>query len=516
MADAQERYGKNLFEISLPAFMDLYKQQLVSPFTVFQLFCVILWCLDSYWQYSVGRWVGGWVGGSVLSLLLCVRLDLLVCVSMCSFHLPTHPPLQVFTLFMIFSFEASVVMQRIKNLNVLKGMDNKVGEQPTHSPTHPPTFTSVIPPSDPHTHPSILYKPSIPPTHPPTHPPTQVIDVLVYRSRQWQLTQTTELAPGDVFSLNRTKENDIIPCDCLLLRGSAVVNEATLTGESIPQMKDAVHCGSKEEEGGGGGGGGGGERLDLKSGTGKVHVFFGGTRLLQVSAGGGGSGGGGGGGSSTEVLDDQERAEEGEGPIHPPTSSEEEEEEEEEKVDKDAIPPPPDAGCICYALRTGFSSSQGKLVRMIESSTEGVRTDTRDTALLLLLLLVFAVAASGYVLKKVRRTLLPTPPPTHFIHPPTHPPTHFIHPPPHPPTSSTHPNTGHGSRRQVQVPAPPPLCPHHHLRHPARTPHANGPRRQQVKLFPPTHPPTSMLLYLTHPPIHHTQTQSPTAPFSPS
>lgn len=32
--------------------MDLYKQQLVSPFTVFQLFCVILWCLDSYWQVS--------------------------------------------------------------------------------------------------------------------------------------------------------------------------------------------------------------------------------------------------------------------------------------------------------------------------------------------------------------------------------------------------------------------------------------------------------------------------------
>lgn len=53
VADAQERYGKNLFEIRLPAFMDLYKQQLVSPFTVFQLFCVILWCLDSYWQYSV-------------------------------------------------------------------------------------------------------------------------------------------------------------------------------------------------------------------------------------------------------------------------------------------------------------------------------------------------------------------------------------------------------------------------------------------------------------------------------
>ena len=90
-------------------------------------------------------------------------------------------------------------------------------------------------------------------------------------------------------------------------------------------------------------------------------------------------------------------------------SGEGEEEEQQEEasqeqasqgLSEDAVPPPPDGGCVCYALRTGFSSSQGKLVRMIEGSTESVRTDTRDTALLLLLLLVFAVAASGYVLKK--------------------------------------------------------------------------------------------------------------------
>ena len=322
--DAQERYGKNLFEISLPAFGDLYKQQLVSPFTVFQLFCVILWCLDSYWQYSV------------------------------------------FTLFMIFSFEASVVMQRIKNLNVLKGMDNKT------------------------------------------------LDVLVFRNRRWEVTRTTELVPGDVFSLVKSKENDgIVPCDCLLLRGSAVVNEATLTGESIPQMKDAVPCLAGQ---GGREGGGEGEVLDIKSGTGKVHVFFGGTRLLQVS--------GGGKSNTVEVLENEERVEEGMPRLHtheeeeemkddgtdslPPLVPDQEEEEEvvedicppSSKANDDSIAPPPDSGCVCYALRTGFSSSQGKLVRMIENSTEGVRTDTRDTALLLLLLLVFAIAASGYVLKK--------------------------------------------------------------------------------------------------------------------
>lgn len=45
-----------------------------------------------------------------------------------------------------------------------------------------------------------------------------------------------------------------------------------------------------------------------------------------------------------------------------------------------------------------YHPPQGKLVRMIEGSTETVRTDTKDTVRLLLLLLVFAVSSSSYVL----------------------------------------------------------------------------------------------------------------------
>ena len=82
--------------------------------------------------------------------------------------------------------------------------------------------------------------------------------------------------------------------------------------------------------------------------------------------------------------------------------------EEEEKMTKHSpashphiygdIPNPPDGGCICFVLRTGFSSAQGKLVRMIEGSQEKVKGHEGETALLLLLLFFFAVASLSYVL----------------------------------------------------------------------------------------------------------------------
>ena len=55
------------------------------------------------------------------------------------------------------------------------------------------------------------------------------------------------ILPGELYSLpfRSAKEDEehappLIPCDSLILSGSAVVNEATLTGESVPQMKDQI------------------------------------------------------------------------------------------------------------------------------------------------------------------------------------------------------------------------------------------------------------------------------------
>ena len=49
---------------------------------------------------------------------------------------------------------------------------------------------------------------------------------------------STELVPGDIFELQ--EEGLAMPCDCLLLQGTVIINEAMLTGESTPIIKSQI------------------------------------------------------------------------------------------------------------------------------------------------------------------------------------------------------------------------------------------------------------------------------------
>ena len=89
--------------------------------------------------------------------------------------------------------------------------------------------------------------------------------VTVLRGGEWTSLPSSALTPGDVVQVT----TGVVPCDVALLSGACVVNEAMLTGESLPILKSPIDLSGKSSD----------APISLSSSS---HILFSATSVLQL------------------------------------------------------------------------------------------------------------------------------------------------------------------------------------------------------------------------------------------
>ncbi|KAL4500620.1 hypothetical protein ABPG72_003044 [Tetrahymena utriculariae] len=92
------------------------------------------------------------------------------------------------------------------------------------------------------------------------------LNLQVIRNGVLQTIDCVDLLPGDLFFY---QNNMLLPCDSLLLRGDALVNESSLTGESIPIPKINIQQNQQQDD-----------LFNME--TMKNHILYEGTKVIQI------------------------------------------------------------------------------------------------------------------------------------------------------------------------------------------------------------------------------------------
>eukprot|EP01062_Namystynia_karyoxenos_P058999 TRINITY_DN50423_c0_g1_i1.p1 TRINITY_DN50423_c0_g1~~TRINITY_DN50423_c0_g1_i1.p1 ORF type:complete len:1562 (+),score=470.48 TRINITY_DN50423_c0_g1_i1:78-4763(+) len=296
----RQLYGENQLRIPVPGSIRVWWQLMQQPITILQLLSIVLWLVDDYWMSSF------------------------------------------FCLVMIMALEGVTMGQLHRNVGHLSHMGIETARvQAYRDHKWESRDTTELLPGDlislsflrPCYTPSPQPIPGLEPHLPPKAPTGR-------KGKQKDPAKNAKDADKDLEPQLPWEASDLVPCDCLLLRGSALVNESAVSGDGVPVAKEPV-----------------GRDTDLSStlsldGRHRGSVLFSGTCVIDVKQGDTG------------------------GPS--------------------AVPPTPDGGCLCRVLRTGYASSQGTQMQLLEFAPGGFSQEAWDTTLVLAALLGVAAICAGY------------------------------------------------------------------------------------------------------------------------
>eukprot|EP00741_Cyanophora_paradoxa_P005108 tig00000857_g4950.t1 len=170
-------FGRNVIDVPVKSWTTLLVQEVLHPFYIFQVYSIVLWCIEDYTVYA----------GCIFAMSA-------------------------------FSALATLIETR-RNLVNLRQM--ALHECP----------------------------------------------VTVLRDGSWTGTSSADLVPGDVIEIT---DNFTLPCDLVLLAGSAIVNESMLTGESVPVLKAALPPAHQADA------------AEFSFESDRKHVLYSGTRVIQT------------------------------------------------------------------------------------------------------------------------------------------------------------------------------------------------------------------------------------------
>ncbi|CAK72470.1 unnamed protein product (macronuclear) [Paramecium tetraurelia] len=213
-----EEYEKNSLLIPMKKFNEVLKDQLMEPFSFFQIFSVSLWLLDESRIYAL------------------------------------------FTLSMLFFTSCTVVIQRMKTMLTLRQMKLNPQLITVYRKNQWTKISSeLLVPGD------VVILQTAEQIKPAAKDNNNDDEQFLRQQIPFSKHLPPKLFQVETMNVDSYKN---VPCDILLLNGQVVVNESMLTGESVPQVKEGINKNQNEH-------------LDIKNKH-KQNVIFCGTEIIQL------------------------------------------------------------------------------------------------------------------------------------------------------------------------------------------------------------------------------------------